>query len=79
MILTELQNFGDYLGFIIDGILNIFNQLANIEFLGTNMLRFSLMIMIIGTGIPILFSLTNFRRFRGTTEKRKVKNDNKSR
>ena len=71
MILTELQNFGDYLGFIIDGILNIFNQLANIEFLGTNMLRFSLMIMIIGTGIPILFSLTNFRRFRGTTEKRK--------
>lgn len=71
MIATTLQNFGDYITFIIDGILAIFNQLANIEFAGTNMLRFSLTIMIIGTAIPILFSLTNFRKFRTGKEKRK--------
>lgn len=60
MILTELQ-ITSVIQFIINGILGAFNFLASIEFLGTNLLKFSIAIIIIGTALPIIFSLTNFR------------------
>lgn len=67
MILTQIA-VAPVIDFIINGILGAFNFLNNIEFLGTTMLRFSLMILVIGTAIPILFTLTNFR-LGGTREK----------
>lgn len=57
-------NLGPIIQFIINGIMSIFNQLQNIEFLGTNMLQFLVTLLIIGTMIPLLFTLA-----RGTTYK----------
>ena len=78
MILTELA-ISSVIDFIINGILGAFNFMSNIEFLGTDLLKFSIAILIIGTGIPILFSLTNFRLgggSRGDWSKQHEKNYN---
>lgn len=63
----------DVINFIINGILGAFNTLATFEFLGTNMLKFSLTILIVGTAVPILFTLTRIRTVRTVGGKEKKK------
>lgn len=63
----------DVINLIISGILDCFNKLASFEFLGTNMLKFMLTLMLLGTILPLLLSITSFRTVKTRKEKR---NDN---
>lgn len=49
----------DIINLIINGISQCWTILENFEFLGTNMLTFSITILIIGAMLPILLTLVN--------------------
>lgn len=53
---------GPVINFIVEKIIWVFNMLQDIEFLGTNLLAFSLTILLLGVLLPILFTIA-----KGTT------------
>lgn len=52
----------DVIDLIINGIKWVWQTMENFEFLGTNMLQFSITIMIITAFIPILLTLVRIDR-----------------
>lgn len=64
-------NLGPIIQFVINGIMSIFSQLQNIEFLGTNMLQFSVTLMIIGTMVPLIITIAKSFSFAPRYERRK--------
>lgn len=64
---------------IINGIAQVWNMLENFEFLGTNMLTFSITLLIISAMLPVLLTLVkNGSNNVGSVihERRKKKSDN---
>lgn len=63
----------EVINFIISGIMDAFDKMMDIEFLGTNMLAFALTITILGILIPIIFTVP------GKTVGRSIRSDRKPR
>ena len=47
----------DIIDLIVSGIAQVWNTLENFEFLGTNMLTFSITLLIISAMLPVLLTL----------------------
>lgn len=45
------------INFIVSGILQVFTWMENVRFLGTNLLTFCVTILVLGTLLPLLFTI----------------------
>lgn len=50
---------GEIIDLLISLIMRLFQVMESIEFLGTNLLKFSLTIMLIGIIIPLIYTIPN--------------------
>lgn len=67
MIATTFD-LGSIITFITNGILQIWNFMSNIEFLGTNLLKFSLTLFILSIMLPILFTIARSMGYKTSKE-----------
>lgn len=69
----------DIIDLIINGISECWNILENFEFLGTNMLTFTITLLIIGAMLPILLTLlknSSVNVGKSISERRNKESDN---